>query len=104
MNIKTAISEGVNLLSNNLIKCPGLDSEILLAEVLNKKREFLILNLNEKIEEKNFRIYKDLIKQRSLGKPIAYLTKKKNFWNSEFKLSLIHISDPTRQAEISYAV
>ena len=56
MNIKTAISEGVNLLSNNLIKCPGLDSEILLAEVLNKKREFLILNLNEKIEEKNFRI------------------------------------------------
>jgi len=86
MNIKTAISEGVNLLSNNLIKCPGLDSEILLAEVLNKKREFLILNLNEKIEEKNFRIYKDLIKQRSLGKPIAYLTKKKNFWNSEFKI------------------
>ena len=86
MNIKTAISEGVNLLSNNLIKCPGLDSEILLAEVLNKKREFLILNLDEKIEEKNFRIYKDLIKQRSLGKPIAYLTKKKNFWNSEFKI------------------
>ena len=36
------------------------------------------------MKKKNFEIYKDLINQRSEGKPIAYLIKKKNFWGSEF--------------------
>ena len=36
------------------------------------------------MKKENFEIYKDLINQRSEGKPIAYLDKKKNFWDSEF--------------------
>ena len=87
MNINTAILEGAKFLRKNYIKYPELDSEILLAKVLNKEREFIILNLHKKIEDFNLKIYKDLIKQRSLGQPIAYLTEKKNFWNSEFKIS-----------------
>tara|TARA_B100001093_G_scaffold518782_2_gene604917 strand:- start:673 stop:1518 length:846 start_codon:yes stop_codon:yes gene_type:complete len=87
MNINTAIIEGSKFLKKNCINRPGLDSEILLAEVLKKKREYIILNLDKKIKDINLKIYKDLIKQRSLGKPIAYLTKKKNFWNSEFKVN-----------------
>jgi release factor glutamine methyltransferase len=87
MNINTAIIEGSKFLKKNCINRPGLDSEILLAKVLKKKREYIILNLDKKIKDINLKIYKDLIKQRSLGKPIAYLTKKKNFWNSEFKVN-----------------
>ncbi len=87
MNINTAIIEGSKFLKKNCIYQPGLDSEILLAKALKKKREYIILNLDKKIKDINLKIYKNLIKQRSLGKPIAYLTKKKNFWNSEFKVN-----------------
>tara|TARA_B100000886_G_scaffold106430_1_gene70989 strand:- start:1839 stop:2684 length:846 start_codon:yes stop_codon:yes gene_type:complete len=84
MNIYAAIKEGSKILKKNNIKCPDLDCEILLAKVLKKQREYLILNLDKQIRKENLGIYKDLINQRSTGKPIAYLTRKKNFWDSEF--------------------
>ena len=42
MNIQTAINEGSLLLKRNNIKSSLLDSEILMAEVLNKKREYIL--------------------------------------------------------------
>ncbi len=84
MNIYAAIKEGSKILKKNDIKFPDLDCEILLAKVLKKQRKSLILNLDKQIHKENFEIYKNLINQRSEGKPIAYLIKKKNFWDSEF--------------------
>ena len=52
--------------------------------MLKKQKKYLILNFDKQINEKNLKSYKDFIKERSVGKPVAYLTKKKNFWNSEF--------------------
>ena len=84
MTINDAIKIGTKILSKNFIKSYQLDCEILLAEALKKKRKYLILNCNDQINHKNLVKFKNLINQRSLGKPIAYLIKKKNFWNSEF--------------------
>ena len=84
MNIFNAIKEGSKILKKNNIKFSALDCEILLAKVLKKERKYLILNLDKKLNRKNLEIFKDLISQRSNGKPIAYLTKKKDFWNSEW--------------------
>src|SRR5678809_1460939 len=43
---------------------------------------------------------------KSAGSPpkAAYIEKDGVLWPTDFYLSLIHISEPTRQAEISYAV
>ena len=87
MNINAAILEGAKLLKKNHIKCPELDSEILLANILRKKREYIILNLDKHIKENSLKCFQEMIQQRSLGKPIAYLVKKKYFWNSEFEIS-----------------
>ena len=84
MNIYNAIKKGSKILKKKNIKFPDLDCEILLASVLKKQRKYLILNLDKPLNKKNFEIYIDLINQRSNGKPVAYLTKKKDFWNSEF--------------------
>ena len=84
MNVFNAIKEGSKILKKNNIKFSALDSEILLAKALKKQRKYLILNLDKTLNRKNLEIYKDLINQRSNGKPIAYITKKKGFWNSEF--------------------
>ena len=87
MNINTAILDGTKFLKENHIKFPGLDSEILLANVLKKKREYIILNLDKNIKKESLKYFQEMIRQRSLGKPIAYLIGKKNFWNSEFEIS-----------------
>ena len=84
MNIYNAIKEGSKILKKSNIKNSDLDCEILLANALKKQRKYLILNQDKALNKKNLKIYRDLINQRSNGKPVAYLTKKKNFWNSEF--------------------
>ena len=84
MNIYNAIQEGSKILKKNNIKFSNLDCEILLAKALKKQRKYLILNLDKPLNRKNLEIYKDLVIQRSSGKPLAYLTKKKDFWNYEF--------------------
>jgi len=84
MKIYNAIKQASKVLKKKNIKSSDLDSEILLAKALNKQKEYLIINFDKHVSEEHLKIYKNLINQRSTGKPIAYLTKKKDFWNSEF--------------------
>ena len=83
MNIQSAIIEGANILKNKSINSANLDTEILLASVIDKDRKYLILNNDQNIKEKNLIHFQKLIKERSLREPIAYLTNKKDFWNYE---------------------
>ncbi|MDC3034342.1 peptide chain release factor N(5)-glutamine methyltransferase [Candidatus Pelagibacter sp.] len=87
MNINSAIIKGAKVLKDNFINNPYLDSEILMAKAINKDRKYLILNSDRYLEDKDLNFFQNLIKKRSLGKPIAYLTNKKFFWNSEFVVS-----------------
>ena len=84
MNIQSALTEGLNILKNKSILSAKLDSEILMAKALGKKREYIILNNDKIIKEKNLKYFKKLVYERSTRKPIAYLLNKKYFWNSEF--------------------
>ena len=87
MNINLAIIKGASVLKDNLINNPFLDSEILMAKVIDKDRKYILLNSNRYIDTKDLNFFKELIKKRSLGKPIAYLTNKKFFWDTEFAVS-----------------
>ena len=87
MNIKKAVDEACLILKKSNIKNPKLDTEILMSEVFQEDRKFIILNLEKKIEKESFNQYFNLIKQRSFGKPVAYLTRKKDFWKYEFEIS-----------------
>jgi release factor glutamine methyltransferase len=84
MNIQSAVTEGMNILKNKSILSAKLDSEILMAKALGKKREYIILNNNKIIKEQNLEYFKKLVQERATRKPIAYLLNKKSFWNSEF--------------------
>jgi len=84
MNIRSAIIKGANILKNKSINSAKLDSEILLASVIDKDRKYLILNNDQIIKEKNLKHFQKLINKRSFGEPIAYLTNKKHFWNYKF--------------------
>ena len=86
MRIYEAISKGVKKLKECNINNPYLDSEILMGQVLKKDRKYLILNIKKKLCINIIKKYFDLIEVRSLGKPVAYITGKKEFWNYEFKV------------------
>ena len=87
MNIQSALTEGTNILKNKSILSAKLDSEILMAKALGKKREYIILNNDKIIKEQNLEYFKKLVQERATRKPIAYLLNKKSFWNSEFNVN-----------------
>ena len=84
MNFEMVINNAYQKLKKNNIKTALLDSEILLSEVIDKPREFIILNNQSVIDEDSYKNYQAMISLRSKGKPIAYLIKKKFFWKYEF--------------------
>ena len=87
MNINLAIKEGSKILNSKFIPNPLLDAEILMAKIMNKDRKYILLNYSNPINKNDLNDFYKLIEQRSLGNPVAYLTKKKSFWNSEFFVS-----------------
>ena len=87
MNYLQAINYGNKLLKLNNLKSYNLDSELLLSKVLNYSREKILINLNDKLENKKFTKFKRLIFRRKNNEPIAYILKKKEFWNYTFKLN-----------------
>ena len=84
MNINLAINLGSKILRDKFIPNSQLDSEILMAKIINKDRNYILLNSEYPINKDDLSKFYKLIKKRSKGKPVAYLTKKKFFWNSEF--------------------
>ena len=84
MNIYSALKIGTKILKKNNIRTAQLDSEILMCEILKKKREYVILNSKEIIYKDNLNKYYNLINSRSSGKPIAYIINKKEFCGNEF--------------------
>ena len=87
MNISFAIDEGIKILREKSIITASLDAEILMAQAINKDRKFILLNLNKRVNKNHLNNFQKLIKNRSQRVPVAYLTNKKFFWNSEFIVS-----------------
>ena len=85
MNIRTAISKAKYFLESKNIRSSGLDCELLMSKVLKKDRNYILLNLDKNLKKKIFNSFQSLIRERSRGKPIAYLIEKKEFWDHEFK-------------------
>ena len=84
MNIHSAIIEATNILKDKSILSAQLDTEILMAKALDKDREYIILNHDKVLNNKNLEYFKKLVYERASRKPIAYLLNKKFFWKSEF--------------------
>ena len=79
MNIYSAITQGAKVLKDSFINNPYLDSEILMAKVINKDRKYILLNSETHLDTDDLNIFQKLIDKRSIGNPIAYLINKKFF-------------------------
>lgn len=63
---------------------PRLDAEVLLAHALKLKRIDLYARYNEAIEEDAKAKFRDLVRRRAEGCPVAYLVASKEFYSLPF--------------------
>ncbi len=87
MNIEIAIKKASKKLKKNQINSALLDSELLLSQAIKKDRKFILLNLDKELDQSDQENFEDLIIKRSKGKPLAYLTGSKSFWNYDFEIN-----------------
>ena len=78
------IKFGARELKQKRIVSSKLDSELLLSKILNKKREEVLINLEQEICQKNLSRYKKLITRRSQNEPVSYILEEKEFWSKSF--------------------
>ena len=86
-NIKNQLIEKTKLLKKYSINLPWLESKLLLSNVLKKDLNWIFFNLNKRISKKYIKTYDELIKKRTKKIPIAYLIKRKAFWDYDFKVN-----------------
>ncbi len=87
MNLEKAICKASLKLREQNIKSYKLDCEILMAKIIGKTREFVIVNSNQKLKDTNLIDFEKLVEKRLKGEPIAYLIGKKSFWKYEFEIN-----------------
>ena len=84
MNYAEILKKGENFLKKNNIKNPYLDTELILSNVVNKKREEIILNSNNKLNSRDILNFKKNIIRRKHKEPVAYILGYKFFWKHKF--------------------
>ena len=87
MKYLEAINYGNKLLKLKNIHTYHLDTELILSNVLNSSREKILINLNNRINKKNFLKFKKLISRRKKKEPIAHILKIKEFWRYNFRIN-----------------
>ena len=84
LNINSLLFDGHKILAESRTKSPKLDAEVLLSSVLNKDLKEIIIDKKLNINQSNINKFKELIRRRKCGEPIAYILKKKEFWKYNF--------------------
>ena len=87
MNLENTIKKASQILKNHNIYSYELDAELILSEIIGKKREYLITNNKANITKKDIGKYNLAIKRRIKKEPIAYIIGKKEFWSQNFKVN-----------------
>ena len=84
MNIKEALEYGINLLKENKQENPILKAKILLANILNKDKNYLLINEAELLDENVVKKYIEDLRKICSGIPLQYITKSQEFFGLNF--------------------
>ena len=84
LKINSILNDSIKILSNYYIKTPKLDAEILLSSVLKKSIKQIIFDDKININQKQLKLYRNLVTRRKYGEPVAYILNKKEFWKYNF--------------------
>lgn len=86
-SISQLLQQGENKLQSRNIAEPTLDAEVLLGFVLDKSREFLYTYPAESVPPEQAKHFRQLIKRRIKGEPVAYIVGFKDFYGMRFTVN-----------------
>jgi release factor glutamine methyltransferase len=86
MTIREALAEGRSALRGCDTDTPHLDASLLLAHACDTSRERIYMELPEILENKRLEVYREMLKRRVSGEPVAWITGIREFWGLEFSV------------------
>ena len=86
MNYQELLVDASKQLKTYKFNSAKLDAELILSKILGLSREKILLNLNDKINDKVFENFNYYLKLRKQNRPIAYILGFKDFWKYKFKV------------------
>ena len=84
MILEKTIKKASKMLKNYNIHSHLLDAQVILSDIMNVKKEYLITNNKIFISNKIQKDYEKAIKRRIKKEPVAYIIGKKEFWSKDF--------------------
>ena len=87
MNYEQVLINSSKILKKASIVSSQLDCEVLLSNVLKISRENMLVDLNKKINHRDFINFNKLINRRKKNEPVAYIVGYKEFWNKQYKVN-----------------
>jgi len=87
MKYQEILNKGGQILRANNIKSSNLDCELILSKVLNKTREEILINLNNKINKNQKNEFVFYLNKRRNKNPISYILGFKFFWKYKFYIN-----------------
>lgn len=84
MTIKDALTEAINLLKKSNIENPIQQAKILLASVLQKGKEYILINENEVLLNEIYNEFIAKIEKLQKGIPLQYITHIQEFMGMDF--------------------
>lgn len=85
--IKDVLTWSIGYLTKSGSETPRLDAELLLSESLSCRRLDLYTGFDKPLQVAERNRYKDLIRRRAQGEPVAYITGKKDFFGLTFQVT-----------------
>lgn len=84
MKIKDILKNVIKYLNESNIEDSSLRAKMLLSNVLDKNKEYLLIHDDEDINEKTYKVYMDKIERLKNHEPIQYIIKKQEFMGFDF--------------------
>lgn len=84
MTIREGLTNAIDLLKKTNVENPINQARIVLANVLQKSKEYILINENESLEEQTYNEFIEKIEKISSGIPLQYITKSQEFMGMEF--------------------
>ena len=86
MVIKELLLKGIELLKQNPNSNPRLESQVILAKLMNVDKSFLFVHIESEVEEELEDRYLSFIEKRKNGYPLQYLLGEVEFFGYKFKV------------------
>lgn len=87
MTLAEAIQKAAERLSAHNVPNARLDAELLLRHALEKDRTWILVHMQDRLDDQGQRSFEQSIERRKLREPLQYITGTQEFWGLPFRVT-----------------